>query len=221
MKGRLAFAAATLGFLVLLALVIWQGSFHFPHTPADIRETVVLWAVSTLIFLLMVTLAFMLFRGLVKLYIDRQSNLEGARIRSRLIMGALALALTPVLLFVVYAFYVLNRTLDKWFSQPARTELISLAEVDRGYQEIGRDRAQAEADWIAALPETGFGRARWCGRSGILQQGVCCPTYRRTNPTASRLAASHSLRGTPPLDDALFRGVGPADVLEWKKPAGW
>ncbi|HEX4231341.1 MAG TPA: ATP-binding protein [Bryobacteraceae bacterium] len=154
MKGRLAFAAAAVSFLVLLTLVIWQGSFHFPHTPADIRETVVLWAVSTLIFLLMVTLAFMLFRALVKLYIDRQSNREGARIRSRLIMGALALALTPVLLFVFYAFYVLNRTLDKWFSQPARTEMVSLQELDRAYWEGARDRAQAEANWIAALPET-------------------------------------------------------------------
>lgn len=154
MKGRLAFAAAALGFLVLLSLVIWQGSFHFPLTPADIRETVVLWAVSTLIFLLMVTLAFMLFRALVKLYIDRQSNRVGARIRSRLIIGALALALTPVLLFVFYAFYVLNRTLDKWFSQPARTELVSLQEVDRAYRQGAIDRAQAEANWIAVLPET-------------------------------------------------------------------
>ena len=154
MKGRPAFAAATLGFLILLTLVIWQGSFHFPLTPADIRETVVLWAVSTLIFLLMVTLAFYLFRGLVKLYIDRQSNREGARIRSRLIMGALALALTPVLLFVFYAFYVLNRTLDKWFSQPARTEMVSLQEVDRAYLQGATDRAQAEANWIAALPQT-------------------------------------------------------------------
>jgi len=153
-KGRPAFAAATLGFLILLTLVIWQGSFHFPLTPADIRETVVLWAVSTLIFLLMVTLAFYLFRGLVKLYIDRQSNREGARIRSRLIMGALALALTPVLLFVFYAFYVLNRTLDKWFSQPARTEMVSLQEVDRAYLQGATDRAQAEANWIAALPQT-------------------------------------------------------------------
>jgi PAS domain S-box-containing protein len=153
-KGRLAFAAAALSFLVLLAIVIWQGSFQFPHTPSDIRETVVLWAVSTLIFLLMVTLAFYLFRALVKLYIERQSNREGARIRSRLIMGALALALTPVLLFVFYAFYVLNRTLDKWFSQPARTELVSLQEVDQGYRAEATDRAQAEANWIASLPET-------------------------------------------------------------------
>jgi nitrogen fixation/metabolism regulation signal transduction histidine kinase len=199
LKGRFAFAAAALGFLVLLALVIWQGSFHFPHTPADIRETVVLWAVSTLIFLLMVALAFMLFRALVKLYIDRQSNREGARIRSRLIMGALALALTPVLLFVFYAFYVLNRTLDKWFSQPARTELISLAEVDRGYREGARDRAQAEANWIAALPETAI----------VARSGAADGTF------FTKLCAA------PRIDELILRRPGLPPITLCPGPRHW
>ncbi|MGC2657643.1 MAG: ATP-binding protein [Bryobacteraceae bacterium] len=219
MKGRLAFAAATLGFLVLLALVIWQGSFHFPHTPADIRETVVLWAVSTLIFLLMVTLAFMLFRGLVKLYIDRQSNLEGARIRSRLIIGALALALTPVLLFVVYAFYVLNRTLDKWFSQPARTEWVSLQELDIGFTEGAREHAQAEANWIASLPET----------AALVRDGTFDTAFFKKICNAPHIDEVTLLRPeVPPLDVC----PGPsqwksryveasAEVSNWAENAGW
>jgi len=39
-----------------------------------------LWALSSLIFVLMVTLGFILSRMFVKLYIDRQANREGSRI---------------------------------------------------------------------------------------------------------------------------------------------
>ena len=53
---------------------------------------------SILIFVLMVTLGFILFRELVKLYIARQSNREGSRIRTKLVVGALALSCVPVVL---------------------------------------------------------------------------------------------------------------------------
>ena len=134
MRRRIAFAAAALSFLILLVLVIWQGSFSFSYTPSDLRETVVLWAVSTLIFVLMVALAFLLFRAIVKLYIDRQSNKEGSRIRSRLFIGALSLALIPVLLFVYFSIYLLNRTLDKWFTQPVLNVRDKLQQVDGSYR---------------------------------------------------------------------------------------
>ena len=88
-RRNLAFAAAALSFLVLLGLLIWQGSFRIQYSPSDRSETVVVWAVSTVIFLLTVLMAFMLFRAGVKTYIDRQRNREGSRIRSKLLVGAL------------------------------------------------------------------------------------------------------------------------------------
>ena len=58
-RRRLVLPAAALIFLILLALLVWQGSFSFSFGPSDVRETIVLSAVSTVIFLLTVTLAFM------------------------------------------------------------------------------------------------------------------------------------------------------------------
>ena len=152
-RRRIAFAAAALSFLILLALVVWQGSFSFSYTPSDLRETVVLWAVSTLIFVLLVALAFLLFRTIVKLYIDRQSNKEGSRIRSRLFIGALSLALVPVLLFVYFSIYLLNRTLDKWFTQPVLNVRDKLQQVDTSFRQETKARAQTEADWVSLLPQ--------------------------------------------------------------------
>jgi two-component system nitrogen regulation sensor histidine kinase NtrY len=155
MRQRIALASAGISFLVLFALVIWQGSFSFgSYAPADVQQTAILWAVSTVIFLLVVILAFMLFRTSVKLYIERQSNREGSRIRSKLIFGALAMTLTPVLFSVLFSVYVLNRNLDKWFSRPARHVELNLQQVDRAFRTESQDRAQAQAEWLSLLPET-------------------------------------------------------------------
>jgi PAS domain S-box-containing protein len=155
MRRRIALAIAGLTFLVSLTLLIWQGSFSFgSYGPANIQQTAIIWAVSTLIFLLTVTLGFMLFRTSVKLYVERRSNREGSRIRSKLILGALGLTLTPVLFSILFSVYVLNNKLDKWFSQPARNVEINLHDVDRAFRSESQDRAQAEADWLSLLPQT-------------------------------------------------------------------
>ncbi len=154
MRRRLASAAAALSFLVLLVLVIWQGSFKIEYSPSGLSETVVLWAVSTVIFILTVTLAFMLFRAGVKVYIDRQRNKEGSRIRSKLLVGALVLTLAPALFYVVFSVYVLNRHLDAWFSRPAQKIQADLQQIEKSYHAESQERVRAEAEWISLLPQT-------------------------------------------------------------------
>jgi two-component system nitrogen regulation sensor histidine kinase NtrY len=151
---RLAFFAAALILIALLALLVWQGSFSFSFSPSDPRETILLWAVDTVIFLLAVTLAFMLFRVAVKLYLDRQKNREGSRIRSKLLFGALALTLAPALFSALFNYAVLNRTLEKWFTQPQRRIDVNLDDLDKSYRKEAQARVQAEASWIGFLPET-------------------------------------------------------------------
>ena len=140
--------------MVLLALMVWQGSFSFSFSPSDPRETILLWAVDTVIFLLAVTLAFMLFRVGVKLYLERQKNREDSRIRSKLLFGALALTLAPALFSALFNYAVLNRTLDKWFTLPQRGIDLNLDDLDKSYRKEAQERVQAEASWIGFLPET-------------------------------------------------------------------
>jgi len=157
-RRRLASAAAALSFVILLVLLIWQGSFRITYSPANLSETVALWAVSTLIFLLTVLLAFLLFRAGVKVYIDRQRNREGSRLRSKLLAGALVLTLAPTLFMVLFSGFVLNRHLDVWFNRPADTALQEadqdLRELDASYNKEAQERVQAETDWISVLPQT-------------------------------------------------------------------
>src|SRR5580700_7332644 len=93
-KRRLFAGLAVLA--ILLTLVVWQVSFKFNDAPANATQTVFFWAISTLIFVLTVTLSFMLFRTGVKLYLERQRNREGSRLQSKFFLGALALSFLPV-----------------------------------------------------------------------------------------------------------------------------
>ena len=153
-KHPLGFVAASAVFLALLALLVWQGSFKFPYGPDNARETVLLSAVSIIIFILLATLAFILFRDAIKLYIDRQNQREGSRIRSKLLFGALLLTVAPTLFSALFNYMVLSRTLDKWFTLPARGKEINLQELDKSYRKEAQGRVQAEVDWLSLLPET-------------------------------------------------------------------
>jgi len=155
MRKRLMFGSAVVLLGILATLVVWQGSFNlspFAPAPSTIQQTYLLWAVSTVIFILTVGLGFMLFRTVVKVYIERHSNRPGSHIKSKLIGGALALSVLPIIFLVLWSVSVLNLNLDKWFSRPARTMNIDLKQIANALdQEVG-DKLTAQAHWLAAQP---------------------------------------------------------------------
>ncbi len=153
MRKRYLFAAGLVVLAILLALVVWQVSFNFgEYGPADTAQTFVFWAVSTLIFLLTVTLGFMLFRTGVRLYFERQSDREGSRIKTKLVLGALALSLLPVAFLVSFSYGVLNRTIGQWFARPAEGVKFSLIDTAVALSDEVQHRAKALANWIAIMP---------------------------------------------------------------------
>jgi PAS domain S-box-containing protein len=171
MRKRLVYGLGTLLLAVLVALVVWQTSFSFgDFGPASPEQTYSFWAVSTLIFILTVTLGFMLARNFVKLYVDRHSNREGSRIRTKLVIGALILTFTPVVFLVVFSTSVLNRTIDKWFSRPAENIRWNLIAVGVMIDQQAQAKAAAYVDWIAELPQTGRARNGDTGAQWSLQR---------------------------------------------------
>jgi PAS domain S-box-containing protein len=170
MRRNLLLGSGVVLFAAMLALVVWQGSFTIePLAPASAEQTYVFWGLSTLVFLLTVLLGFLLFRTGVKLYIERQRRSPGSHIRWKLVAGALALSITPVLFLVLFSVEVLNRNLDKWFSHPAEKVLQNLQDVRRALIAETQARVDAEAHWMASLPPDAAVRERFCAEHGIEQ----------------------------------------------------
>jgi two-component system, NtrC family, nitrogen regulation sensor histidine kinase NtrY len=222
MRKRYLFAAGLVLLAILLALVEWQVSFDFgEYSPANSAQTYIFWAVSTLIFLLTVTLGFMLFRTGVKLYFDRQRDREGSRIKTKLVLGALALSLLPVAFLVSFSYGVLNRTVDKWFTRPADGIKFSLIETSVALSEEVQNRAQALANWIALMPgveaeDTDF--SRLCIENRIAELSIESVAGART-VCDTKEARSRLLKATAPLADGstVIVRVHPLLDIENKK----
>src|SRR5207237_6012364 len=75
-------------------------------------------ALSALIFLLFVALTFVLARNLLKLFAERKLGILGSKFRTRLVVTGLLLSFLPVIVMFWFAYGLMNRSIDKWFSQP-------------------------------------------------------------------------------------------------------
>ena len=167
---RVLYGLAAVLLLITVVLVVWQGSFSGSFGsfgPDDPSQTFIFYGISILIFLLMMALGFMLVRLIVKLWIEGRADRAGSRIRTKLVLGALALSLMPVFFMVLFNYYVLTATMQKWFNRPEQHELVDFQVIQRQLERQTRDKAEAEAELLMALPETqnmiasGIGDSVW------------------------------------------------------------
>jgi two-component system, NtrC family, nitrogen regulation sensor histidine kinase NtrY len=154
MRNRYWIAAGLVLLAILIGFLVWLGSFSFgPLAPVDAGQTLVYWAVSTLIYILTVTLGFMLLRTVLKLFWERRANREGSRIRTKLVVGALALSVIPAVFLVFFSYNLMNINLRRWFSRPAENIEFSLIDASHAFDQQHRAKLEAQANWIASLPQ--------------------------------------------------------------------
>src|SRR5580704_1347128 len=154
MRKRFLYGSGIVVLLILTTLVMWQVSFRIEESPANLGQTFIFWAVSTLVFVLTVTLAFILFRTAVKLYLARQVNRQGSRIESKLFFGALALSFMPVCFLVAFSYMVLNRQVEKWFSMPKEQVRLNYIKIGEAFGRELHEKLDLQAALLAHHPET-------------------------------------------------------------------
>jgi len=102
------------------------------------------------VFLLLIVLLMLLLRNMLKLYADQSSSALGARLRTRMVLGAALIALTPAVFMFLFSFQLMNRSIDRWFS-PNTSELHE--DSTRVVLELAQyvtSNARGEAESIAA-----------------------------------------------------------------------
>jgi PAS domain S-box-containing protein len=155
MKKRVLYGTAIVLLVISVGLVVWLGSFNLGEFgPSDPQQTFLFWAVAILIFILMVTLGFILVRTGVKLYVERQSNREGSRIKTKLVVGALALSFMPVFFLVLFSYQILNVNLQRWLMEPIDAERRTFIELANVFQRELSQQADLQASLLAHLPQT-------------------------------------------------------------------
>jgi two-component system, NtrC family, nitrogen regulation sensor histidine kinase NtrY len=210
---RLSLIASSILFLVLVLLAFWQTSLDFGELgPSGPTETVVLWAISTLVVLGVFTLGFIVFRSLLKLYIERRQNRLGSQIKTKLVAGAFVLSIVPVICLVIFSFAMLNRTLDKWFTRLPSQLLDHSYQIAQGLREIVPQKVETDARWIASLPAV-----QRALRRGQVEESLTAQLQRFVSGDSAHYVALLPVSGNSPLAEFSSGGPlqGPAD---WRLP---
>jgi two-component system, NtrC family, nitrogen regulation sensor histidine kinase NtrY len=139
---------------LLLAVLVSQTAFDLTFLqPGNNQQIIVFAALSALIFLLFVALTFVLFRNLLKLFAERRLGVLGSKFRTRMVAGALLLSFVPVMVMYWFAYGLMNRSIDKWFSTPVEQVRADTHAMASLLSEYASQNARAEASAIAISPE--------------------------------------------------------------------
>src|ERR1700738_1350201 len=103
---------------LLLAAVFTFGSLDVPFEPKNWREAIALYAVSSFITAALLIFLLILTRTVLRLWMERSKEQLGARFKTKMVVGAMALSLLPVLFMFFVSYSLLNRTLGRWFPRP-------------------------------------------------------------------------------------------------------
>jgi hypothetical protein len=140
--------------LLLFAVLASQTAFNNTILRAETnQQAIVFYALSLLISLLFVALTFVLARNLLKLFAERRMGVLGSRFRTRMVAGALLLSFVPVMVMYWFAYGLMNRSIDKWFSTPVeevRSDTQAMVSLLTSY---AMQNARSEAAAIALSPE--------------------------------------------------------------------
>ena len=203
-----------IGIFLLFMFLFWQQAFDPMVRPDTTQQTVILVALSALIFLLLVALSVTLLRHLLKLFAERRLGVLGSKFRTRMVVGALILSFTPVLFLFMFAYGLMNRSIDKWFSGPVEEMRQNSGEVAAMLSSYATENARAEAAAIAAAPDTrrAFETHNF---SGVMSE------FRRHERTLQGGFALALVRDGPEEDAvAAFRSPEPWAVLRSQISSG-
>ncbi len=134
-------------FLLLAAQNAFKLSFLSPSTAGEIALFTTL---SVVAFLLFLTALLLLVRNALRLYADQRSRVLGARLRTRMLLGAVLLSLLPITCMFGFSYLLMNRAVERWFSQPAAELRDDSARVALDLTRYASANARAEAASVAS-----------------------------------------------------------------------
>jgi len=142
--------------LVLFAILAALNAFNIGiPNPASTQQFSVFTGLSIVAFLLFVAVLILLVRNVLKFYADQRSRVMGARLRTRMLWGAVLVSLIPIVFMFIFSYGLMNRAVDRWFSQPVTEMRDDSNHMALELAQYTTANARVEAESIASgLPES-------------------------------------------------------------------
>ena len=116
-NSRLFLALSGVAITLLLAAVFTLGSLRVPFEPHGWDELIALYALNTFIVAALLVFGLILGRTLIRLWAERRAEELGSRFKTKMVLGAMAVSLLPLVFLFFISYALMNRTLNRWFPQ--------------------------------------------------------------------------------------------------------
>ena len=117
-KQRWGLAVGGILLTLLLAAVFTFGSLNVPFEPKSWRAVMALYAVSSFITAAFLVFGLILARTILRLWVERRREQLGARFKTKMVVGAMAISLLPIIFMFIVSYSLINRSLLLWFPKP-------------------------------------------------------------------------------------------------------
>lgn len=165
---------ALIAALVAMTMLADQSAEMNP----DFLTEVVVYALSAGVLMMLIALAFVLARNIVKLVVERRRGLPFSRFRAKLVLALLGLTIVPSVLVLLVGGQLIRNSTARWFAEPVETILKSANAVAVEYYAERQAQVAAHAARIArdvpmdALRTGEVGRIRRAIESDVRQGRV-------------------------------------------------
>jgi nitrogen fixation/metabolism regulation signal transduction histidine kinase len=151
---RKAVIGLAIGAFLLLAVLVLQASFNLKFISPDTnQELLFFFGLTGLIFFAFLALSVVLGRNLLKLFAERRQGVAGSKFRTRLVVVSLLLSSLPVVAMFWFSYLLMNRSIDKWFSQPVEEVRADTAAMSTLLYDYAGQNATSEAQSIGQSEE--------------------------------------------------------------------
>jgi len=144
----LRLGAFLLGVLALALLVYWQR-------PSDetsyFGNNLLLFLLVNLLVVILCVLVFLVGRNVVKLVFDRRRNILGSKLRLRLVVAFVGLALVPTTLLFVLSSDLLSQAMEGWFSNHVEASVEGAVELAQNHFSSMKRTTEVDTLRIAQL----------------------------------------------------------------------
>jgi two-component system nitrogen regulation sensor histidine kinase NtrY len=155
-KQKLGLAIGGILLTLLLAAVFTFGSLDVPFEPKSWREVMALYAVSSFITAAFLVFGLILARTTLRLWVERSREQLGARFKTKMVVGAMAISLLPILFMFIVSYSLINRSLLLWFPKPLE---IASEETQKLLNDLGRAQLPRLRGMALQAESAAFGKA--------------------------------------------------------------
>ncbi|MDQ7783123.1 MAG: ATP-binding protein [Desulfomonilaceae bacterium] len=142
------FAAVVVGIIFLVESRIARSAEEIPFA-----GHLLLFALLSIVTLLLILIIFFLFRNIFKLVFERRQGVLGANLKTRLTLAFVALTLVPTVVLFIASAGVLHTTIESWFKEQVEESLQSSLVVAQAYYQNASDNALNSSEGLASLIE--------------------------------------------------------------------